>query len=74
MTLGVFAVGLTLAILGGLLRASFCLGGGSECNGSSPVAPTLGTVLFWLGNGLVVLSPVIPLAIARWTRRRAAPR
>ena len=52
MTLGVFAVGLTLAILGGVLRTSFCLGSDGECNGATPVAPTLGTVLVWLGSGL----------------------
>lgn len=48
------SAGLVSYVVGRLLAAKFCIGGGSECAGSHAAAPTVGLVLQWLAAVFVI--------------------
>ena len=65
---GALAAGSGLAVLGGMLRASLCFGGGSECRSVEPIWETGGTILEFVGGVLFFGSPVAAGLVA-WRLR-----
>jgi hypothetical protein len=70
LTALIFAIGVTVASVGSVLRDTLCLGGGSECNGASPISEPIGVTLYLLGSGIALASPALAVGTFVYMRRR----
>jgi hypothetical protein len=70
LTALIFAIGVTVASVGSVLRDTLCLGGGSECNGARPISEPIGVTLYLLGSGIALTSPALAVGTFVYMRRR----